>query len=129
MTVKIGERVPDFKAKAYINDHKKEEIREIKLSDYRGKWIILVFYPADFTFVCPTELEELALKYDTIRSLDAEVISISTDTPYVHKAWHDVSPCIRKIKFPMVGDSSGNICRAFGTLVEEVNYGKKITGL
>jgi len=111
----IGMRVPDFEFEAFYN----EEIKKIKFSDYLGKWIVLIFYPADFTFVCPTELEEAANLYEIFKKLNAEILSISTDTLYVHKAWHDTSPAIRKISFPMVADTTGKICREFGTYIEE----------
>lgn len=127
MEVKIGKRVPDFKAKAYVNDGKKEEIKEVSLSDYRGKWVVLAFYPADFTFICPTELEELADNYERFKALGAEVLSVSTDTVYVHKAWHDVSPAVRKIRFPMLADPSGSLCRTFGTLIEEEGISLRAT--
>jgi len=85
--IKINEKAPDFKEDAFIDN----EIKKINLSDYRGKWVILFFYPADFTFVCPTELGELADNYEKIKDLGAEIISVSTDTAFVHKAWHDNS--------------------------------------
>lgn len=113
--VKIGDPVPDFKFQVYLND----EIKEISLNDYRGKWVVLAFYPADFTFVCPTELEELAELYDEFKKLDAEIISVSTDTVYVHKAWHDTSKAISKIRFPMAGDPAAKLCRYFGVYNEE----------
>lgn len=112
--VKIGEKVQDFQVKAFQN----EEIKQVKLSDYKGKWVVVVFYPADFTFICPTELEELANAYGDFQKAGAEVLSVSTDTVFVHKAWHDASPSIQKIKFPMLADPSGNLCRQFGTLIE-----------
>ena len=113
--VKVGHPVPDFKAKAFVN----EEEKILKLSDYRGKWVVLIFYPADFTFVCPTELEEAAEMYEDFKKLGAEVMSVSTDTVFVHKAWHDNSPSIKKIKYPMLADPTGNICKEFGTYIEE----------
>ncbi len=113
--VKIGEKVPDFKLKALIND----EIKEVNLHDFSGKWSVLIFYPADFSFVCPTELEDAAKHYEEFTKLNAEVMSISTDTEYSHKAWHDTSPAIRKIQFPMLADPSGKMCREFGTYLEE----------
>jgi len=113
--VKIGEKVSDFEVKAYHE----EKIKKIKLSDYRGKWLVLIFYPEDFTFVCPTELEEAAVLYEEFKSLGAEVMSVSTDTVYVHKAWHDHSQAIRKIAFPMLADPTGNLCRVFGTYIDE----------
>jgi len=113
--IKVGSRIPDMEAEAYH----KGEIKKISFSDYRGKWLVLAFYPADFTFVCPTELEELAENYDEFKENDAELLSISTDTAYVHKAWHDISEAIGKIDFPMVADPAARICREFGTFIEE----------
>jgi len=95
------------------------EVKKVKLSDYSGKWIVMLFYPADFTFICPTALEEAAESYSRIKELGAEVISVSTDTAFVHKAWHDTSKSINKIKFPMAADPTGNLCRAFGTYIDE----------
>src|SRR3989338_6225806 len=113
--VKINEKAPEFSAKAFYDD----DIKKISLSDYKGKWVILFFYPADFTFICPTELGELADNYDKLKKLNVEVLSISTDTAFVHKAWHDNSETIKKIKFPMVADTTGNICKSFGTYIDE----------
>ncbi len=111
----IGKVVENFMLEAFHN----EDIKKINLSDYRGKWVILFFYPADFTFVCPTELEEMANHYDNFQSLNTEVLSVSTDTVFVHKAWHDQSPAIKKIKFPMVADPTGNLCRQMGVYIPE----------
>ena len=110
----IGAHIPDLELKAYLEDQEKA----VKLADYRGKWLVLIFYPADFTFVCPTELAELADHYSEFQALGAEVMSVSTDTVFVHKAWHDESPAIKKIQFPMLADPTGNLCRAFGTYIE-----------
>lgn len=112
--VKVGEAVPDFEFEAYQNG----EVKVMSLSKLRGKWVVLVFYPADFTFICPTELEELAKLYPKFKALKAEVISVSTDTVFTHKAWHDASEGIRAIKYPMAADPSGKISYAFGTLIE-----------
>src|SRR3989344_1185467 len=98
----INQKAPEFEEDAFVDN----EIKKIKLSDYRGKWVILFFYPADFTFVCPTELGELAENYATFKELGAEIISVSIDTAFVHKAWHDSSKTIKKIKFPMLADPS-----------------------
>lgn len=111
----IGHEIPDMEVSAYHAD----EIKKIKLSNYRGKWLILFFYPSDFTFVCPTELEEMADNYDTFQKLGAEVLSVSTDTVYVHKAWHDTSPAIKKITFPMLADTRHDLSKMFGTFIEE----------
>ena len=122
MVVKVGEKVEDFEAKAFQH----EEELKVKLSDFKGKWVVLVFYPADFTFICPTELEELADNYEEFKKLDAEVLSVSTDTVFVHKAWHDYSKAIKKISFPMLADPTGKICRQFGTYLE--NEGLSLRG-
>ncbi len=113
--IQIDQKIPDLEMEAFHN----EEIKSIKLSDYKGKWLILIFYPADFTFICPTELEEAANYYEEFKKLGAEILSVSTDTAFVHKAWHDQSPAIRKVKYPMVADPTGRLCREFGTYIEE----------
>jgi NADH-dependent peroxiredoxin subunit C len=112
--VKVGHPIPDFEFEIFQDD----EIKKARFSDYKDKWIILFFYPADFTFVCPTELEELADCYVDCSKIDAEIISMSEDTPFVHKAWHDASPSIKKIAFPMGSDPAARIARAFGVYVE-----------
>ncbi len=113
--VEIGEKIPDFEVEAFHEN----DVRKIKFADYRDKWLILFFYPADFTFVCPTELEEMADNYDEFKKSGAEILSVSTDTVFAHKAWKDVSPAIKKINFPMVADPTGNVSRAFGTYIED----------
>lgn len=113
--VRINQKVSDFEAKAFHEN----KIEKIKLSDYKGKWVIVFFYPADFTFVCPTELEELAHNYEKLKSMNTEVLSVSTDTEFVHKAWHDNSPAIKKVRFPMVADPTGKISRMFGVYIRE----------
>jgi len=113
--VKINKAAPEFETEVFHNN----EIKKVSLSDYKGKWTILFFYPADFTFICPTELGELADNYSKIQELGAEVLSVSTDTAFVHKAWFDNSETIAKIKFPMVADPTAKICRDYGTLIEE----------
>ncbi|HLD21507.1 MAG TPA: redoxin domain-containing protein, partial [Patescibacteria group bacterium] len=94
-----------------------EQIKKIRLSDYIGTWLILFFYPADFTFVCPTELREMEETYSAFQKLNAEVISISTDTAFVHKAWHDESEAIKTIQFPMLADPTHELSKAFGVLI------------
>ncbi len=114
-TAEVGFEIPDFEVEAFHEN----DVKKIKLSDYRDKWLILFFYPADFTFVCPTELEEMADNYDEFKKSDAEILSVSTDTVFAHKAWKDVSPAIKKINFPMVADPTGKVSRAFGTYIED----------
>ena len=113
--IQIDQGIPDFELVVFHN----QDIKSIKLSDYKGKWLILIFYPADFTFICPTELEEAANYYEEFKKSGAEILSVSTDTAFVHKAWHDQSPAIGKVKFPMVADPTGRLCREFGTYIEE----------
>jgi peroxiredoxin (alkyl hydroperoxide reductase subunit C) len=114
--IQIGQKIDDFEFEVYQN----EEIKKVKLSGYQGKWLVLLFYPADFTFICPTELEEAAEYYGEFKREDAEILSISTDTVFVHKAWHDNSPSIKKITYPMVADPTAQLCRYFGTYIEGV---------
>lgn len=113
--LKINDSLPEMEFDVYYND----EIKRLKFSDFKGKWLVVLFYPADFTFVCPTELEEAADAYEDFKKNGAEIISVSTDTVYVHKAWHDLSPAIKKINFPMVADPAGKICRLFGTYIDD----------
>ncbi len=111
----IGMQIPDLMLTAYQDG----KFNPLKLADYKGKWVILFFYPADFTFICPTELEEMADHYEEFKSLNAEVLSVSTDTEFVHKAWHDQSPAIGKVKFPMLADPTGTLCQELGTYIYE----------
>ncbi len=112
---RINQTIPEFKAQAFHNG----EFKTITSDDVKGKWSIFVFYPADFTFVCPTELEDIANHYDELQGLGVEVYSVSTDTHFVHKAWHDASESIGKIRYPMIGDPTGRITRGFDVMIEE----------
>ena len=111
----INTKVPDFKVQAYHNN----EFKTVTQADLKGKWSIFFFYPADFTFICPTELGDLADKYSMLKEMGVEVYSVSTDTHFVHKAWHDASETIKKIKFPMLADPTGYLTRSFGVHIEE----------
>lgn len=97
--------------------------------DFMGKWSIVCFYPADFTFVCPTELEDLQDHYATFKELGVEVYSVSTDTHFTHKAWHDTSPAISKIEYIMIGDPSHQLSRMFDVLDEEQGLAQRGTFL
>lgn len=112
--VKVGHPVPDYEFEVF----QKDEAKKVKISDFKGSWLVLFFYPADFTFVCPTELEELAKLYPDFKKLDAEIVSVSDDTVFTHKAWHDTSPSIKSIEFPMGSDPAGRLSKAFGTYIE-----------
>lgn len=99
----IGKKVSDFKVQAYVNG----EFKEITSEMIKGRWSLFFFYPADFTFVCPTELEDLANKYEEFQKIGCDVYSVSCDTHFVHKAWHDTSDRIKKIQYPMLADPTG----------------------
>lgn len=111
----INTQIKPFKAQA-LKDGKFVEITDQSL---KGKWSVVFFYPADFTFVCPTELEDLAENYAEFQKLGVEIYSVSTDTHFCHKAWHDTSDAIRKVNYIMVGDPTGTITRNFDVMIEE----------
>lgn len=112
----VGDIVPaELSFPVYHND----EFSEQSFESLRGKWVILMFYPKDFTFVCPTELGEMAGLYETFTKEGAEIISVSTDTVEVHKAWHDGSPTIKNITFPMAADPAHLLSELFGVLIED----------
>ena len=119
----VNETAPDFTEDAYIDG----DMKKVSLKDYSGKWVVLFFYPADFSFVCPTELGELADNYGKIKALGAEIVSVSVDTAFVHAAWHDESPTIKKIKFPMLADPAHRVCNAYGTLIENEGLSLRAT--
>jgi peroxiredoxin len=111
----INTTIKPFKAKAF---HQGKFV-DVSDASVKGKWSIFFFYPADFTFVCPTELGDLADHYATFQSMGVEVYSVSTDTQFTHKAWHDASDTIKKINYPMIGDPTGTITRNFDVMIEE----------
>lgn len=111
----INKEVSDFKVQAFSDG----KFVEVTKDDILGKWSVFFFYPADFTFVCPTELADLADKYDDFKAAGCEVYSVSCDTHFVHKAWHDASETIKKIRFPMLGDPTGALARDFDVMIEE----------
>jgi NADH-dependent peroxiredoxin subunit C len=111
----INTTVKPFKATAYHNG----KFVSVSDADLKGKWSVVVFYPADFTFVCPTELEDLAERYPEFRKLGVEIYSVSTDTHFAHKAWHDTSDAIRKVEYVMIGDPTGRLVRNFEVMIEE----------
>ncbi|HCC3219287.1 TPA: peroxiredoxin, partial [Legionella pneumophila] len=112
-----------FKAQAF----QKGEFIEVTEENLKGKWSIFCFYPADFTFVCPTELEDLQNEYATLKDLGVEVYSVSTDTHFTHKAWHDHSDAIGKIEYIMIGDPTQKISRDFEILNEEAGLADRGT--
>ncbi len=119
----INTDVKPFKATAFKNG----KFVDVSDADLKGKWSVVFFYPADFTFVCPTELEDLADNYAAFQKLGVEIYSVSTDTHFAHKAWHDSSPAIKKIQYTMVGDPTLKISRNFEVLIEEVGLADRGT--
>lgn len=111
----IGKEIDDFKVKAFQNG----KTIDVSKKDMLGHWSVLLFYPADFSFICPTELEALQGLYDQFKEAGAEIYSCSEDTEFVHKAWTDASPEIAKIQYPMLADPAGKLARAFDVLDEE----------
>lgn len=111
----INTEVLPFKATAFHNG----KFVDLTQESLKGSWSVFVFYPADFTFVCPTELEDLADNYAEFQKLGVQVYGISTDTHFAHKAWHDSSPAIKKVQYPLIGDPTGNITRNFDVMIEE----------
>lgn len=110
----INKKVEPFTVQAFHNG----ELKDVSESDLLGHWSVIFFYPADFTFVCPTELEDLSDHYEQFRKLNCELYSVSTDSAYVHKAWADASPNIDKIRYPMLSDSAAWLSRFFGVYIE-----------
>ncbi len=110
----INTRLPEFSVQAYHNG----EFVTISNKDIEGRWAIFFFYPADFTFVCPTELVDMSQKYYDLQQMGVDLYSVSCDTHFVHKAWADASESIRSIKYPMLADPTGALARSFGVMIE-----------
>ena len=123
MSTYINTEVKPFTATAY---HEGKFV-QVSDADLKGKWSVVFFYPADFTFVCPTELGDLADNYAEFKKLGVEIYSVSTDTHFTHKAWHDTSDTIKKIQYPMIGDPTGTITRNFGVMIEEAGLADRGT--
>jgi NADH-dependent peroxiredoxin subunit C len=121
----INHQLPEFKAQVYHQN----EFRTLTHKDLEDKWVVFFFYPADFTFVCPTELVDMAEKYDELQKMGVEVLSVSTDTHFTHKAWHDSSESIKKINYPMLADPTGALSRAFGVYIEDEGMAQRGTFL
>ena len=110
----INKEVSEFSVQAFQDN----AFKTVTKADILGKWSVFFFYPADFTFVCPTELEDLAEKYEDFKSIGCEIYSVSCDSHFVHKAWHDASKTIQKIKYPMLADPTGALARDFDVMIE-----------
>ena len=121
----INTKIKPFSASAF----KDGEFVELTEQDVLGKWAVFFFYPADFTFVCPTELGDLADHYEELQKRGVEVYSVSTDTHFTHKAWHDASETINKIKYTMIGDPTGQITNNFEVMREGIGLADRGTFL
>lgn len=119
----IGEEIADLDVELYHED----QIKKTNLAAYRGKWMVLFFYPADFTFVCPTELEDLQKHYAEFQKLNTEILAVSTDTVFAHKAWHDSSTAIKTVTYPMIGDPTGDLTLEFGVYIEDEGMARRGT--
>lgn len=119
----IGKEIIEFNVQAFVNN----QFKAVSKQDVLGKWSVFFFYPADFTFVCPTELEDLANKYEEFKNAGCEIYSVSCDTHFVHKAWHDTSDAIKKINYPMLADPTGVLARGFDVMIEEAGLAERGT--
>jgi peroxiredoxin (alkyl hydroperoxide reductase subunit C) len=117
----IQKEVGDFSVQAFHDN----AFKTLSKADILGKWSVFFFYPADFTFVCPTELEDLANKYDEFKAIGCEIYSVSCDTHFVHKAWRDASKTIQKIRYPMLADPTGALARDFDVLIENTGMAER----
>lgn len=110
----INKEIHDFSVQAFQGN----AFKTVTKADILGKWSVFFFYPADFTFVCPTELEELAVKYADFKAAGCEIYSVSCDTHFVHKAWHDTSERIQKIQYPMLADPTHALAKDFEVYIK-----------
>ena len=113
-SLQVGQKAPDFSAQALMSDG---SFKDMKLSDYKGKWTVLFFYPLDFTFVCPTEIQSFNKNYGEFKKLGAEVLAASTDSVFSHKAWVDNG--LGKVQFPILGDTNHSVSRSFNVLLHD----------
>ena len=111
----IGQSIPEGIYQIYARN----EIQRVAFQSYHGRWLVLVFYVGDFTFICPTELEDLGMLYPDFQKLNAEVLGISTDSVYVHKAWRDTSPAVKRLPFPLVADPGGHLAQKLGVYMSQ----------
>lgn len=112
--LQVGQKAPDVAAQALLADG---TFKEVKISDYKGKWVVLFFWPLDFTFVCPTEIQGFNKNYQEFKKLNAEILGASTDSVYSHKAWVDSS--LGKVQFPLLGDTNHNVSKSFNVLLQD----------
>lgn len=114
--IKIGEKAPQFESEAYVNG----EFKTIKLDDYKGKWVVLFFWPLDFTFICPTEIKGFAKREEEFKKLNAVILGASTDSVHSHRAWQTKD--LPEVKFPLLSDMNHTLASAYGVLIEEKGF-------
>ncbi len=127
MSLLVGQKAPNFKGKALVGGDATvltpdNAFAEISLEEYKGKWVVLFFYPLDFTFVCPTEIEEFGKNYEEFKKLNCEVVACSTDSQFSHLAWRQNQPSLRNLPYPMLADFTGENARKYDILKEETGY-------
>jgi peroxiredoxin (alkyl hydroperoxide reductase subunit C) len=118
LTAFVSQKAPDFSAQAYVNG----EFKKISLADYKGKKVVLFFYPLDFTFVCPTEILAFSDRLAEFKKRDTEVIGVSVDSQFTHKAWADTERAeggIKGVNYPLLSDINKTIARDYGVLLED----------
>ncbi len=115
--VLVLKKVPEFKMSAY--DAATGHYTEVSSEDYKGKWFVVCFYPADFTFVCPTEIAAMNAKYDELKKMGVEVLAVSTDTKFSHKRFAETEPLLKDLKLTIGADPTGEVSRAFGVMIED----------
>ena len=121
----IGDKAPEINAKAYFPEDK--DVKEFHLEAYKGKWVILTFYPGDFTFVCATDVEAFTGSYDLFKKNGAEVLAISTDSIFSHKKWAETSPRVMESKIPLIEDFTKKVTASFGFLNEQTGQARRGT--
>ena len=120
--IQVLQKAPNFKAKAVVGAG---DFKEISLSDYQGKWVVLFFYPLDFTFVCPTEIQEFSKRHDEFKALNAVVLGASVDSEHSHKAW--INNGLGQLKYPLIADFTKEVARKYGALLEEQGFSTRAT--
>jgi len=120
--IQVLQKAPDFTAKAVVG---KGDFTNVSLSDYRGKWVVLFFYPLDFTFVCPTEIQEFSKRHDEFKGLNAVVLGASVDSEHSHKAW--INGGLGELKYPLLADFNKEISRKYGALLEGEGFSTRAT--
>jgi peroxiredoxin (alkyl hydroperoxide reductase subunit C) len=127
MSLLVGQPAPNFSGSAVIGGDATKltpanAFKDIQLSDYKGKWLVLFFYPLDFTFVCPTEIEDFGKHYDEFQKLNCDVLACSTDSQFSHLAWRSSLPSLRNLPYPMLADFTRKIAKKYNILKKETSY-------